>query len=176
MLEKEKRIKEQRLIEATSKDYLGIEGKFGHILKYLGEPILSYTESGNYFSSNEMPDYLNLDSGDELPVLDIESNVNTIGYMFDGLSRGMHLNITYINEDKKIEVYYKGYLVYREIENDLDTFFPLKEWEEIINKLFILAKTKKISSHQEVMTERENQGKKIKENFLKLMYKKWKFN
>ena len=62
MNDKEKRIKEQRLIEATRKGFTGLSGKFGIILKHLGQPIIAQNDAmhfngyiGRVASSNQLP-------------------------------------------------------------------------------------------------------------------------
>ena len=57
------------------------------------------------------------------------------GWHFDGLQRGMHLEITYKESDKNLVVYYKGYLVFKEHAGDLRTYVPHDDWENMIERL-----------------------------------------
>ena len=58
MKDAEKRIKDQRVIEANRKNLFGLEGKLGCILKYLGEPLVRQDE-GDWFHNTR---YMNEDS------------------------------------------------------------------------------------------------------------------
>lgn len=171
MLEKEQRIKDQRLLEATKKDYLGIEGKFGRILNNLGESILATTED----PSNELEDVWALEEEIEIPTADPDVSVMEVGIFYDGLRSGNHLEIKYIHEDKRLSVYYKGYPVFLEIENDLEMFIPSPLWENEIEKLYTktkaLEKEKKIARNKNTLKEMENNKKK----FLREMLRKWGF-
>lgn len=94
MFEKEKIIKDQRVNEATRKNFVGLEGKFGTILKYLGEPIIGHSQGGGggLFESNSMPDVWEIEeSENKIPVADLEDNVVEEGMYFDGLRRGIHM-------------------------------------------------------------------------------------
>src|SRR4051812_31315520 len=55
MYEKEKIIREQRTIEATRKGLMGLDGKLGGILRYLGKPVIA--GSGCWIESNEGQDF-----------------------------------------------------------------------------------------------------------------------
>ena len=61
----ESRIQEQRTIEAAKNNIMGLNGKLGCIAKNLGDPIIAEYSGGQYFSSNDMPDYLNLDQDEQ---------------------------------------------------------------------------------------------------------------
>lgn len=136
MREKEERIKEQRLLEATRKGLTGLEGKFGTILQYLGQPIIS-AHAGSYFESNELPDvYADLEDEPELPTADVERVIVESGYVFDALSSGLHLEIQYLAEKQKLAVYYCGNLVYCEIASDLECYVPSTEWESKVDMLY----------------------------------------
>ena len=122
--ELEERIREQRIVEANKKGLMGQNGKIGIVLKVLGSPIIRQSEGGiyvdtNYFNINQeekeiynISDPVELMS--EIPIMGIENNnrpnskewyqympdpinygIDTIGLHFDGLNRGMHLEIKY---------------------------------------------------------------------------------
>ena len=95
---------------------------------------------------------------------DLESEVfdeQIVGLHFDGLSRGMHLEITYKKNEKNLIVTYKGYQVFKEHSGDLRAYVPSDKWEPMIERLYNLSKdilkergklklvqTNKISKHR----------------------------
>jgi len=161
--QKEKIIRERRTIEATKKNLMGPSGKIGIIVRALGSPIMS--EGGTYVDTNylENPydDFVDVEyeqtvSGQDGPVawrdqighnesgagVVHEENPNFLGYVFDGLSRGIHIEIQYMRHEHILRVHYKGYEVYREVAGELNAYGPFPEWEEIIFRLYKNAKEK----------------------------------
>lgn len=153
---KENVIREKRTNQATKKNLMGPSGKFGAILQSFGHPVVRqgsglidtnylqnpyedevYTEYESTFSGQDGPmayrDEI-LDSMDEYTC--------TEGLMFDGLSRGVHLDIVYWHLNGEIKVTYRGYLVYREVAGFLDGYNPFPEWEDCVEKLYSVAKDK----------------------------------
>ena len=153
---KENVIREKRTNQATKKNLMGPSGKFGVILQAYGHPVIRqgsglvdmtfmqdpygddvYTEYGSTLSGQNGPvayrDEI-LDSYDEY--------THTEGLMFDGLSRGMHLDIIYWHVNGEIKVTYRGYLVYREVSGFLDGYAPFDDWEDLVNRLYDAAKEK----------------------------------
>ena len=124
----ESRIQEQRTIEAAKNNIMGLNGKLGCIAKNLGDPIIAEYSGGQYFSSNDMPDYLNLDQDEQEQIRSVHftmgghtldepgdvdptwsrkpnkeyCNTEHLGWFFDGLGRGIHLEIKCISEEGKI--------------------------------------------------------------------------
>lgn len=145
---KEHAIKLRRTNEAILRDYLGPSGKLGTILKYLGTPIIR--QGSALHSERYLDDPYEGSQEGVIPTFD-ESNSYVedgrerpyTGYLFDGLSRGMHLEIKYMSQEKKLVVDYKGYNVYTEIAGDLYKFAPFKEWEDLITVLYKQAEKKK---------------------------------
>jgi hypothetical protein len=76
-----------------------------------------------------------------------------IGWIFDGLTRGMHLEIKYMEHNNSLTCHYKGYEVFREIRGQLVGYAPLDEWETWVDRLFIVAKEKRIE--KKAVTEQE---------------------
>lgn len=201
MNEKEARIKEQRTIEATRKGYMGANGKFGLILKHLGQPIISHTNENTIFYDfyeeldepkelggspeeiqNQIP-YM-LDLCDEPngygwretrnPKGDF-ANVHNIGWHFDGLSRGMHLEIRYLDSQKELTVSYKGYMVYKEVSGELAAFAPLPEWEQKIEQLHTVAKSLENDTRKLENKSQRKSAEQAKQNWLSKMRQKWGF-
>lgn len=172
MNNKEKRIKEQRLIEAAEKNLLGANGKLGSICRYLGTEIKAV--GGSLYDSYEYEfDSWGEEDPDELPTSGIDDPVYNIGYLFDGLSRGMHLEIKYLAYEKRLSCYYKGHEVYREIEGDLKAYAPFAEWETLIDKLHKTAQTvagkKKKQQAEETKVEKLAYAK----SFLQKLRERW---
>lgn len=197
MNDKEKRIKEERTIEATRKGLMGSGGKFGTIVKHLGQPITVHSKGGLYFDSNYLEDPWELPGeGDpwelqegtaeevqkQIPYMGMENDPNSIGdpvtltnigWHFDGLNRGIHLEIKYESEKSELTVHYKGYTVYREIANELMAYAPFDEWEDKINQLFKVAREKQIHTLKTDKEERIESAKNAKENWWQRVREKW---
>jgi len=172
MLEKEKLLKNQRTIEATQKNFMGLEGKFGCILKHLGDSVIM--QSSSLYSENPMPNVWDIPNDDEeLPVTDEDEAIYEIGRHFSGLRAGIHLEITYFKDNKKLEVSYKGYPVYREIENELEMYTPFMEWEDKINKLHEIAKRKEKDKMKEIKEIKKIKERSEKLNFLEKLRNMW---
>ena len=56
MNDTERRIKEQRTVEASHKNLMGFDGKLGCIIRSLGQPVVSKGTGGTYFGSTPMLD------------------------------------------------------------------------------------------------------------------------
>ena len=179
MNQKETAIKQRREIEAAKKNLLGSGGKFGIILRNMGTPIRS--QGGHCFDYTPAPDpwLLETEQGEFDPTIihDGDENMSTgwllnnkeddgqaIGWLFDGLGRGMHLEIKYLSEETKLTVTYKGYLVFAELAGHLVAYAPFAEWEDMVERLFAQAaqvdkKRKKMQSQTDRKTaEREARG------------------
>ncbi len=52
----------------------------------------------------------------------------------------MHIEIKYIDDRRELNVFYKGFEVYREVGGDLEKYVPKNEWEEKIDYFFGVAK------------------------------------
>ena len=162
MNSQEAAIKESRLILATKNDLMGPNGKLGIICRYLGSKIERQTELDYYSDEHsellEFPEY---------------SQVFDIGWLFDGLNRGMHLEIKYIDADNKLTVDYKGYEVFCEISGDLERYIPNEEWESKIDKLFKIALTKKKQEMDQQKIEKEELITQKQSSFLERLKQKW---
>lgn len=187
MLEKEKIIKEQRTAEATDKNLMGLEGKLGTILKYLGQSVVTQ-ESSNYDRTEWEDIYKDDEEG--LPTYDVDMPVLEMGKLFDGLKFGHHIEISYMVEgaipvkeneyitnyesaSKVIKVSYKGYLVYLEAEGDLHIYKPMDEWEEIINKIYASARKLQLKHREENAENEKLEIKKTKLGFLEKLRETW---
>jgi hypothetical protein len=96
-----------------------------------------------------------------------------IGYHFDGLSRGMHLEIKYMEETAVFQVHYKGYEVYKEIKGHLICYVPVPEWEQWIDRLFKVAKPMEIQKRVEFAQEEAQEIEEEKTSWLEDLRKRW---
>jgi hypothetical protein len=159
-------IREKRTIEATKKNLMGPSGKFGTILQAFGAPVMRHG-SGlfdvNYlddpYEDSPYTEYSSMMSDQVGPVaykdellMAGDENVYTEGLVFDGLSRGMHLDITYWHDTNEIKVSYRGHLVYHEVAGELNAYAPFPEWENLIERLSKAAKdrVKQMKEQKEV--------------------------
>jgi hypothetical protein len=175
----EKEVGEQRLVEATKKGLNGKDGKLSVILKNLGEPIIHqsgiYTDQDfeDVYNSQELRDKIpmHIDRDEDLLMMpgnyeddpiygpwmknpDMQYiNQFIVGWIFSGLNRGMHLEIQYMKHNNTLTCHYKGYEVFREVRGELKGYAPLKEWENWIEKLFLIAKEKKVK--KQIVNEQE---------------------
>lgn len=171
MNNKDKLLKEQRTIEATKKKMMGPGGKLGTIVKWLGTPIIR--QGGCYYDQTPMEDVWQLpEEADELLTMEDEE-VIAEGWVFDGLSRGIHIDIKYLDFEKTLTCDYKGYRVYTEIAGDLFSYAPFVEWENDIDRLYRAA----IKKREKVVQIEEEAAKEeaIEENknFLQRLRFRW---
>lgn len=161
--QKEKVIKEKRTTQAVSKNFFGPTGKISIILKAYGSPVMR--QGGTFCDVNYLEDpfedysdteYETTVSGQNGPVawrdeiledgdgagIAHENNPNYLGSVFDGLSRGIHIEIQQMRHSHTMVVNYKGYEVYKEVAGELEAYAPFPEWEDAINRLYKSAKTK----------------------------------
>ena len=200
MDDKEKRIKEERTIEATRKNLMGGNGKLGCISKNLGSPIISQNMGTNNFTSTSIPDLYEFENEDPNTPEELQKTMPymgqsqepmgngwreerdyeqgdaasfMIGWHFDGLNRGIHLEIMNNLERKNLTVQYEGYIVYQESAGELISYRPMETWESKINQLYEIAKTKEKSSYKEERKEVAKEVERQKSNWLNRMKEKW---
>ncbi len=126
---------------------------------------------------------------DVLPLADLNNQTKKIGTFFDGLNRGQHIEIKYLDYgvipirmseyrtvyeevEKILTVYYKGYLVYREVENDLQVFIP-GDWEAIIEKIYKSAEKIQKSYKQELPKIKKKELEDEKKSFFDRIKEMW---
>lgn len=206
MNENEKKIKENRVIEASRKKLSGPDGKLMAVIHSMGQPIVLHNQGDTFYNSSYLDDPLKIsdkknnfelhgtpeqiqnqisysDGSHDEPSGGAWRNERTyekspytplnLGWHFDGLSRGMHLEIKYLEDESKLTVHYKGYLVFLETAGDLKSFVPNTEWEDCIDKLYQVAQKVIKSRKQNKEKEKNNKAEKNKMNWLKRMQKLW---
>lgn len=197
--ELEQRIREQRIIEANKKGLVGQNGKIGIVLKMMGHPIIAQTEGGGsidtnhlqYESEEKKEPTNNIELMQGMPVMDIEGSTRpegkewselgdpvsygtyTIGWHFDGLSRGMHLEIKYDDLDAELSVLYKGRIVYKEIKGEIVSYIPYDEWEKWIESLSKIAKNAHRKLKEKEFDENIKKSEKQKANWLDSIRSRW---
>lgn len=102
----------------------------------------------------------------------INYTTNQIGFHFDGLSRGMHMEIKYDDLTSEIVVSHKGYVVYKEIKGELLGYAP-GEWEEWIEKLYKVAKEKQRKTKEEEFEKSIKENKRQKNEWWDKMISRW---
>jgi hypothetical protein len=166
----EQQIKERRTVEAIQKEYMGFQGKFVNIAKNLGSEIIDQGYMSESFISYD--DFWKKDK-DDIQKMDMDQNIELIGWHYESLRIGINLEIFIFDNDKKIKVIYNGNNVYEETSGDLDMYVPYNEWEEAIEKIFkiskIIEKDKKQVSKENLKIEFERR----KKNLLAELNYKW---
>lgn len=188
MLDKEKILKEQRLAQAMDRNYMGLDGKFGIILKALGKPVMSQGSSN--YDVTEWKDIYDLQDEESLPEEDPDAPISEIGKLFDGLKFGYHIEITYMKEgtipvkkdeyytayepaEKVLKVSWKGYLVYLEVEGELHIFTPNSEWEDVVQKVYDSAIKIYKEKRRDAIIDNRTEDMKEKLSFLERLRKQW---
>lgn len=137
-MSREQQIKEARTIEAMKKGYMGLEGKFSNIAKYIGQPI--FHQGSRVFEQTFLDDPYLIPEVDEIPMMDENENSYEVGYQFDGLNRGINLTISIAHHLREITCRFEGQIVYREISGELEGYAPNPAWEDKIDILSELAR------------------------------------
>lgn len=120
-------------------------------------------------------DGLERPSGDEWSEMDDPApyGTYTVGRHFEGLSRGMHLEIVYKEDSSSLSVLCRGSLVYREVMGEISCYVPGDEWEGWINRLSRSAKDLLRKSKEEEFSKRVEEAEKTKESWWRSMRSRW---
>ncbi len=175
MREQEKRIKEQRTIEAARKNMMGPSGKIGTICRYMGEPIKEHgggLVETRYFNA---PWYDEINGADsDIPTFDDEDdNIFVLGWFFDGTTNGIHLEIKYTEATHELAARWKGYLVYQEVKGELQAYTPFPEWESKVEQIYKLAKEREKVAKKQYEAEEQEEAERAKESWLESVMRKW---
>jgi len=133
----EQLIKEKRTIEATKKEYLGVNGKFVLISKNLGEEIIHQGSDNNYIKYDNF-----WDKEKEYETIDENTPISSLGFYFYGLNYSCNIEIYFLESEKLTKVIYNGQKVYEEVNGELFAYYPSNEWENQIEDLYKIAKEK----------------------------------
>ena len=175
MRSKEDVIRDQRTIEATKKGLMSGTGKLGTIARVLGDRVAGkYGHSGGTFENLFSFEQSFMDGDDEdLPPGQLPTGVEGMranAYLFNGYSRGYHLEIKYDNPE--LWVLWKGEIVYHEMAGELAAFCP-GEWEEVTDRLAAPARKQEGQVIEAYDERNEISGQRKKEAFLDEMKRKW---
>ena len=166
-MNREQQIKEARTIEAMRHGYMGMEGKFALIVRRLGEPIIH--QGSVSYEQNFLPDPFDLKDENKLPTIDSDESSYEIGYMFDGLPRGVNMSIFMYSYNREIVCEFEGRKVYREVNGELEAYVPESLWEGRIQSLFEAAKKverkAKPVERQKLITEANKKRKELLDGF-----------
>ena len=163
----EEKIREQRTFEATAKNLMGMEGKFFLIARFLGDAITSqstdqtFLETDDFYEENDMPSFSENDI------------FSDIGYIYNGLSNGIHLEIICKENEGTIKVYFEGYLYYEEEQGTLNRYVPYEPLEKLIENLYsrVEEKVKHILKKEKPIQEK--QIKKMEFDEIRKLREKW---
>jgi hypothetical protein len=186
----ESRIKEQRTAEANKKGLMGQSGKIGAVLRTLGSPIVAQTEMSSYLDTEGRSE--ELQERRTIPVFDAEGverptgpewseaewdatpySAREIGMHFDGLARGMHMEIIYKEDSSELKVNHRGYLVYCEVQGDLQCYIPSEEWEGWVESLYKSARKIQRERKEDEFKEKVRRADDAKKSWLKDMAARW---
>jgi len=187
--DQEKAIKEKRTMLAVKNNLMGNAGKLGFICKVLGHSI---TRQGSAYMNESFLDdpydtqqydaeyEQTMGEGNLGPMvdpghmLDYEGDfVYDEGQCFDGLHWGMHLEIINNFAEKKITTTYKGYKVYEEIAGDLVCYAPFPEWEQMVDRLYKVARERAKKEEPLRLAELELKIVDKKKTFLQRLRERW---
>jgi hypothetical protein len=187
----ESRIRDQRTAEANRKGLIGQGGKIGTVLKALGSSVVGQTEDVAYLNISGSESEQTGSVLKDMPMMDIEGSerpsgsewgeaadavhfsTRVVGRHFDGLGRGMHLEIFYKDESSEMSVYHRGYLVYQEVQGELTCYVPIDEWEEWISSLFKVAKKIQREAKEKEFAEKVSNAAEAKKSWLREIASRW---
>ena len=175
---KESLIREKRTIQALRNDLMGPSGKLGTICRYLGDKIQFQSMGGGFilddpYEITNIPDqFSNEGLLQELPEFDDEITYE-VGWVFDGMSRGMHIEIKYIDHEKRLTTTYKGYEVFVEIAGELEKYAPFPEWEDMVERLYKAATENRKKLKKEEKQNLKELVSRKQQSFLQKMRMKW---
>lgn len=166
----ENRIIEQRTAEAMQKNLMGQQGKLYLIAKFLGHAIIHQSEGENTLYYDGMYDQLEETT---IPIMDDNVSSYEIGYNFDGLTRGINLNIMCNDQLSTIKLYYDGYCYYEEENNQLLRYVPNGLIEKQIDSLYGVVEEKVKEKYRQMKVEEIKEASKIEKEEIRRLREKW---
>jgi len=174
MRREEKVIQEKRTVEATKKNLMGVGGKLGMIARYLGDPIIQQGTSLFDLLDEQEPK-------EEIPSFEDGDHTYHLGWIFDGLSRGMQIEIKLLAvvengevvDYQGLKVAYKGYDVYQEESGELYGYAPFEDWEDMVDKLYKQARQSQKVQEEKNNIMMEKQNEVAKQSFIQTLRSKW---
>jgi hypothetical protein len=188
MNEQEKKIQEARTLEAIKKN---MGEKLRCIVINLGQEIIGensvegFGMETSYLEENDKEE-----DKDEIPYAweqdepegqgwneDRKETVKEVvgglvGYYFEGLSNGIHLEIKLMS-DSKLVASYKGYEVFREETGELMGYNPFAEWEGIVERLYDKAKKIDKRAKKAEQEASSSEANRLKSDWLRKIRDRW---
>jgi hypothetical protein len=168
-MNREEMLREARTIEAMKNGYMGMEGKFAIIAKWMGNEIIKHGNM-NFDQSFLSDPYEDFDEN-SMPTMSEDDNSFPIGLHYDGLSQGVNLSIYIYFYNREIICQYEGNTVYRESSGELEGYAPNQAWEKNINLIYKTAKeierARKPVEKQKLMQEANKKRQEIFEEYKK---------
>lgn len=198
--ELEQRIREQRTVEANRKNLVGQNGKIGVVLRMMGGPIIAQVEGGGYVDTHYIDTEGRLEDDEPrnnvefmkgVPIMGVDGSERpygsewtemtdpsmygtmVMGWHFDGLSRGMHMEIKYDDATSELSLHYRGYPAYRELKGEIIGYVPNEEWEGWIERLYKSAKEMKRKKQESEFEQKVKEAEKSKESWLLGIISRW---
>lgn len=193
--ELENRIREQRLLEANSKGLVGSSGKIGIVLMTLGHEVVGQGGKSYGWWEEEEENYEeprnNFELMEKIPIMDVDGNIRPegpewseinggdfystrrVGFHFDGLGMGMHMEILYEEDSSSLTLTHRGVLSYREVMGELEAYVPNEEWEGWVERLYKIAKKRQRIAKEKEFKEKAEDTETAKEGWLNRIKKRW---
>ena len=96
-----------------------------------------------------------------------------IGYVYNGLSNGIHLEIICKENEGTIKVYFEGYLYYEEELGNLNRYVPYAPLEKHIENIYSRVEEKVKNMIKKEKPIQEKQIKKMEFDEIRKLREKW---
>jgi hypothetical protein len=165
----ENKIKEQRLALALNKNFFGPQGKLSIICQMFGNSIIE-----DYFGRDQTDlVYGDIEEKNQFETFSEDHTSCLLGYFYDGVNLGNHLEIKYLINENEIKLYYKGYVKYHELSNDLLSYIPEKEWESSVESIFIRSIERLKKVNEEKLQKKNASVEKMQKELIDKIRSKW---
>ncbi len=98
---------------------------------------------------------------------------HNLGWIFDGLNRGVHMELKYMEDAQELTVHYKGYQVYKEVSGELMAYAPFDEWESQIERLYKIEEKQKKANNAKEKEELTKEAERQKKNWIQKFRERW---
>lgn len=165
----EEKIREQRTQEATAKNLMGLEGKLYYIARFLGHPITAQSSDQTFLDTDDFWS----ENHENLPTFDEDEKFHDIGYIYNGLSEGMQIEIICKEYESSIKVFFEGYLYYEEEQGILQKYYPYPILEKHVENLFARVQHNIKNMSNNLEKQQKSQLKKFEFDEIKRLREKW---
>lgn len=128
-------------------------------IPYMNLPFISEPSGGSF---REERDY-------EMP----EVSTHSMGHHFDGLNRGLHMEIWLLDGLNEIKVYFQGHLVFMEVGGELMAYNPTSGWEEHVERLSLAALKIQRDRRGVEQEQKKQQAQRKKATWLEGLRERW---